>query len=336
MTKAVKNSAAVKILRAEYTDDLITAKKLCECLNEQLQSLVDVGGLTLGLPIETRVKEWASIEDKLSRKSTAVKSIRDLGDFVGARAILLFKSDAEQMAEAIKKTFQIISDEDVAERLRETQFGYQSRHFLVKIPDAWCEIPSYAGLNVLQAEIQVRTVAQHIWAAASHKLQYKREDSVPPQLRRAIHRASALLETVDLEFERVLSDRNKYLSETKQSTEPNSVLNVELISLIAEEMLPAENKSGDENYDDLLLDFKKVGITTISDLRDLIEKNLDYAISEDKRCVKEYINEDWVDSNRINKGVYFVHTGLIRNMLDKKFGKTNMLSIYTQRNSSEV
>jgi ppGpp synthetase/RelA/SpoT-type nucleotidyltranferase len=33
------------------------------------------------------------------------------------------------------------------------------------------------GLGGLRAEVQVRTTAQHIWAAASHKLQYKHEES---------------------------------------------------------------------------------------------------------------------------------------------------------------
>lgn len=60
-------------------------------------------------------------------------------------------------------------------------------------------------MSGLKAEVQVRTVTQHVWAAASHVLQYKQEASVPLPVRRSIYRVSALLETVDLEFERVLS-----------------------------------------------------------------------------------------------------------------------------------
>jgi hypothetical protein len=52
----------------------------------------------------------------------------------------------------------------------------------------------------LKAEIQIRTVLQHAWAAISHKLQYKREDDVPAPLRRKLFRLSALFELADDEF----------------------------------------------------------------------------------------------------------------------------------------
>jgi putative GTP pyrophosphokinase len=52
----------------------------------------------------------------------------------------------------------------------------------------------------LKAEIQVRTVLQHAWAAVSHKLQYKVNSEVPIELQRKLFRISALLELADDEF----------------------------------------------------------------------------------------------------------------------------------------
>jgi hypothetical protein len=77
-------------------------------------------------------------------------------------------------------------------------------HFVVEFPEPWFVVPTIGPMRGLRAEIQVRTHAQHIWADASHILQYKKESSVAPKTRRDIHRIAALLETVDLEFEKVL------------------------------------------------------------------------------------------------------------------------------------
>jgi ppGpp synthetase/RelA/SpoT-type nucleotidyltranferase len=76
---------------------------------------------------------------------------------------------------------------------------------------------SYGALAYFRMvfELQLRTLAQHIWAVASHKLQYKREASVPVPIRRSINRVSALLEMVDLEFDRVLLEREQYVPATR-------------------------------------------------------------------------------------------------------------------------
>ena len=65
-------------------------------------------------------------------------------------------------------------------------------------------------------------------------LQYKREAGVPPPLRRAIHRASALLETADLESERILSEKDAY-RETLTDAGGSELLNVDLLEKILDD-----------------------------------------------------------------------------------------------------
>ena len=147
----------------------------------------------------------------------------------------------------------VIAQEDTGGRLRESQFGYQSVHLTVKLPASWLSVPSFSGLGSLMAEIQIRTLAQHIWAVASHKLQYKQEASVPEPVRRSIHRVSALLETVDLEFERVVDERARYLEEVGSGAADES-LNVDLLTRILSESLPEQNRVESEHSAKLLDD----------------------------------------------------------------------------------
>ena len=115
--------------------------------------------------------------------------------------------------------------------MTEGQFGYQSWHYVIAFPEKWLSVPSLCDFRGLRAELQLRTIAQHLWAAASHKLQYKAESSVPLPIRRSIHRVSALLETVDLEFDRVLQEREDYLKQAA-SRQPTKPINVDVLAQI--------------------------------------------------------------------------------------------------------
>ena len=183
-------------------------------------------------------------------------------------------------------------------------------------------MPTFKKAGELRAEIQVRTVAQHIWAAASHILQYKRETGVPPPIRRSIYRVSALLETVDLEFERVLEERKGYLAQPKTNL-AEEVLNVDLLAKILNELLPEKNKADAEPYAELLQDLFAFSITTARQLRDLITKHLHTALAVDVARVKKEQGKDkplGTSRERIERGVFFAHVGLVRQMLSAQFG----------------
>ncbi len=314
-----------EVLKNEYQGLADKAERLMESLVEQIGRLFSNNNLTLGVPIESRVKPWSSIEDKIQRKSLDIKSVTQLPDLVGIRTILLFRRDLTVAGDLLCSTFSVMSSEDIGMRLPEAQFGYQSRHYIVQLPKAWLAIPSFSQLGGLLSEIQVRTLAQHIWAAASHKLQYKHEESVPQPIRRTIYRVSALLETVDLEFERVLEERQHYIERDTIALQPTEPLNVDLVESILSELLPEENKEQPEEYAELLTDLSHFKIHTASDLRALIQANLDAIIEEDQSKVRtasgdgKYYYDD-PDGERIHRGVYFTHVGLVRTALEKAFG----------------
>lgn len=319
-----RKTSSIRSLENSYEEIYLLAERLHKAICEQICSIIDAKGLTLGVPLESRIKSWASIQEKVERTGLSINEVRELNDLIGVRAILLFRDELDEFQSIVRDTFDIISEEDTAERLGEAQFGYQSRHLVVRLPREWLKIPSLEGLDGLRVEIQIRTVAQHIWAAASHKLQYKRERSVPLPVRRAIFRVSALLETVDLELLRVLEERASYLSESLKKDDADGQLNVDNLKEGLKAHFPEKNLGEHEPYDKLLQDLTYLGVETWSQFEKMIEKHLDETTDHEKKTVEARLeNEDFAgtDNARLSQDVFFKHVGLARQVLRLEFGK---------------
>lgn len=312
-------------LKLQYQDHSSRADRLRVALVEQLNRLIEANKLSLGVPVESRVKAWVSLEEKLGRKSSDLNHITDLDDLVGIRIILLFKKDLLITGELIEKTFKLISKEDASSRLADGQFGYQSQHYLISVPAAWAGVPTFADLEGLKVEVQVRTLAQHMWAAVSHKLQYKQEKSVPPPLRRAIYRASALLETVDLEFERFLEEREAYINKNIDLEGSSEPLNVDLLAATLNRILPEANRVSGEEYDELLLELLHFNVFNVDDLEALLKRHLKEVLAEDaEKAAKSYSEQTFSSlpedlRTRFSQGIFWAHSGLTRRALAHEF-----------------
>lgn len=320
-------------LDIDYRANAGVANEFKLSLIEQINRILIENDVALGVPIEGRVKNIDSLFDKLERKSLEINNISELDDFVGIRIILLFKRDLNLVTECLKSNFIILHEEDKLDDLDEDKFGYQSRHYIIKIPNAWLQVPTYSKFGTFKAEVQVRTLAQHIWAAASHKLQYKHERSVPLQLRRAINRASAMLEVIDLEFERILIEREGYINDIEvEMVRDNELsnertLDIESLKLVASKYLPPENAGGGEDYDSLLSDIRKRGVNTVGELIAIIEEQFEQVMIEERRLAAlklEQLNNGQEilgtkDLDRIRRGVFFSYVGLIRKAVRKHF-----------------
>ncbi|EPA0439045.1 GTP pyrophosphokinase family protein [Vibrio cholerae] len=310
-------------LRIDYENQIPKAMRFKKTISEQLHDLLDKKLITLGVPLESRVKSFSSIQEKIERKKKFVQSVTDLDDFIGIRIITLFRADINNVCDIVKNNFEVIDIEDVSERLSDDQFGYHSTHYTIKLPKEWLLLPTLSDLNQLKAEVQIRTLAQHIWAVASHKLQYKHEKNIPAPLRRSINRVSALLETVDLEFERVLAERQSYREDTLQSIDNSLSLNVLILEAVADKLLPEDNKEvGCEDYSRLLDQLIQYGFDNVSKLEELITNNLSFAIDKDRKRVHEELtcNNKYADQERLSKGVFYTHVGLIRECLCAQLG----------------
>lgn len=319
--KSMKNKTYLKDLETEYNSLYSLALKFSEELKKQLIELLEQNDISLAFPIESRVKSWNSLLGKIEAKLVNIENVRDMNDLIGLRIILLFRRDLLNVCLIIGSIFNIIEHEDTQMRLRENEFGYLSFHYIIELPETWLAIPTFSLFRDFKAEIQVRTAAQHIWASTSHKLQYKKESNVPVSIRRSIHRVSALLETVDLEIERVLVERSEYVKEVDIKKESIG-LNVDLLKQIINSYMPNENWSEDEPYAELLGDLLHFGIDNSSQLISLIEKRLEDSLRLDSERVEEFRANpapSIASPERIAKGVFYTQVGLIRMMFSLEF-----------------
>jgi len=298
-------------LKDSYFQISQQAERLKVLLVSQLEHLLKQDGISLGVPIESRVKDWGSIEEKLDRKSISLNSLTDLDDLLGMRLILLFQRDSLAVEKLLNTHLRVLSSEDTALRLTDSQFGYQSKHFIIELPREWLNVPTWNDLGAIRVEIQVRTLAQHIWAAVSHKLQYKQETSVPPPLRRSINRVSALLESVDIDFDRILQERDIYIQQNAKQGKPDDLLNVDSVEAILANIFPAQNKGSDEALDELLVDLNYFGVKTSGELSNLLRKQYSEIMQADL---------SHAEKDPLGRKYYFTHIGLAREGLRHEFG----------------
>jgi putative GTP pyrophosphokinase len=313
-------------LETEYRGLLGLAEHFAQALVEQLGQLLSDSEIELSFPIQKRIKSWQSIDDKLERRSIALSSITDLGDLVGLRIILQFQRDVSRVCSLLDQHFTVVEHQETTDKLEADKFGYASTHYVIALPDTWLTVPTLASMGELRAELQVRTTAQHIWAAASHVFQYKHESSVPFPVRRSLHRVAALLEIVDSEFDRVLKQRDTYRKNIGPYA-PTEELNVDLLEHILDEYLPSANKEHDEAYSVLLEDLRHFDISTAGQLSNLLEEHRDAILKEDAHIVSLLRNKKTrersgyhFDQSRAARGVFYVHVGLVREALGCSFG----------------
>lgn len=153
--------------------------------------------------IEYRTKSVESFIEKIQREGRDYKNpIDEITDLAGIRVIGYYKEDVDTIGEIIKREFEVDRENsiDKSQVLDPDRFGYLSVHYVITLANFRKTLTEWKTFSNLKAEIQVRTVLQHAWAAIDHKLRYKTEEETPKNLRRQLFRLSALLELADEEF----------------------------------------------------------------------------------------------------------------------------------------
>lgn len=202
----------LSLLKEQYEQLSHTGTAFCEYFERECKCLLDDANIAY-YELSFRIKTWDSIVQKIERKNLSPTSIQEIHDVIGFRIITLFKRDVDTICEIINRECNVLYFDDKAAEKEADVFGYLSVHYEISLKDHWMGAPTTAKFRGVHAEIQVRTFSQHVWAAASHLLQYKNEETVPLVMRRDIYRLAAVLEMVDNELENIRSSRDSILDQ---------------------------------------------------------------------------------------------------------------------------
>lgn len=260
-------------LRQQYKQYHSEYEKFCAYLNEQLTKIIDNLHLQY-YELSYRVKSWDSILEKIERHTLHITSIHDIHDVIGFRIISLFKSDIPLLRKTVWDNLVVLGEEDKANEKPADVFGYLSVHFRIKLPKEWLQTPTAMGFSEFEAELQIRTFSQHIWAAASHILQYKHEAAVPDLQRRSIYRLAAVLEIVDNELVQILTERKTYQESLQNQNNETDQFEQQLDIILLEKLL--DNAFGEagklphEPYDKLLQELFSCNVNTVGELSKML------------------------------------------------------------------
>lgn len=169
--------------------------------------------------VQARPKAIPSFAEKILRKNIYTDPVNEMTDLCGARVITHSPEEVKSVCEFLEKNFVIDWDNsvDVSQRLKPTEFGYRSVHYIVQFKDGIfpnkevsVEVPQ--EVFGLKAEVQVRTLLEHSWADFSHDLSYKGTFKIPAKWEHELAGLAASLESADSTFSRIRSGLQLYAS----------------------------------------------------------------------------------------------------------------------------
>ncbi len=172
--------------------------------------------------LKGRVKEFDSYYAKklrLLKKAWTEKALPlPVNDVIAIRIICPFLGD-------LAKTERILSERFIVEEIERKgaersfrEFGYESIHVLVRIPDSLQPLCHHIERNVI--EIQLRTILQEAWAEVEHELVYKAEFTpFDEPMRRKLAALNANLTLSDIIFQEILEFEKRLNSELGQRRE---------------------------------------------------------------------------------------------------------------------
>ena len=156
-----------------YADRL---QELCDLVMKEVKSMLDSistdSETALAEHLKCRVKDCESLREKLHRLSledSAESALKNLSDVVGVRVITHFVGDIYTVLDLIESSdkWKVKTVKDYIANMKPN--GYRSLHVLLTVPFG------VGGIDEIDVEVQLRTIAMDCWASLEHQLKYKKD-----------------------------------------------------------------------------------------------------------------------------------------------------------------
>ena len=151
--------------------------------------------------IQSRVKTPQSISRKLKKSGIPVSMTnakKNLRDIAGVRVICSFQSDIYMLADALLKQDDItlLKRKDYIAHPKEN--GYRSLHLIVQIP-----IYLHDQKKLMKVEVQFRTISMDWWASLEHKIRYKKDVIITPEIEKELRECAEISDVLDRRMEMI-------------------------------------------------------------------------------------------------------------------------------------
>ncbi len=151
--------------------------------------------------IEDRLKSPQSIFGKLQRKGvpfSAQSAKENLQDIAGVRVICNYIEDIYSVAELLisQDDVNLVTRKDYIENPKPN--GYRSLHLVV-------ETPVYLSdkKELVNVEVQIRTIAMDFWASLEHELKYKSDTEVSSELAVQLKECAETIAATDSKMQQI-------------------------------------------------------------------------------------------------------------------------------------
>lgn len=281
-----------QMLMEQYYERLSLYERLAQIAYEALKRALDEQRVTV-TTIDYRVKKEKSLAGKLELKGAKYHSLDDVTDIVGMRVVTFYSADVDKVAAIVNEIFDVDWGNSVDKRKlhQSDSFGYNSLHYICKLPKSLLGENDSPQLSELSFEIQMRTALQHVWSTLDHDTKYKGSVKIPYEYQRQFSRLAGMLELVDEEFSRLrsaLTDYSRQMQALEASGQLNEVdLNADTFRryldmhpfAMLNKRIAAINQA--ELFPVTLMPFlrvlQKMGFETLGDVNRLIEEHSDDA-----------------------------------------------------------
>lgn len=205
-----------KVLQNEYETRCVTYEKILNDLQQRIK--LDLNQINIVFTIKVRVKSFDSYYKKLLKLLNKFKSRQEdflIYDTLGLRIVCPFLNDLKFAENLIKEKYHIIEMDHKGNQYSFKEFGYESIHFLIKVPT---DILSHFQLEeAIFCEIQLNTILQDAWSEVEHELVYKTEFSpFDEPLKRKLAALNAILSLSDTLFQEIRDYQHRLQSELRK------------------------------------------------------------------------------------------------------------------------